>query len=167
MKRVAVIGPPGAGKSTFAKALASKTGLPLIHLDYYHLDSKHDYPHNHDAWNKLVLELAEQDEWIMEGNYGATYNERFNRADTIIYLDCPRRTAIASILKRRIKYHHKPRTEMPEDWKEKFDWGFIKYAWKFPGASTDKIKAHLHEQPTNKVVILKSREEAENYIKLI
>ena len=33
MQRVMIIGCPGAGKSTFARALAEKTGLPLIHLD--------------------------------------------------------------------------------------------------------------------------------------
>ena len=33
MKKVIVIGCPGSGKSTFAKALHNKTELPLYHLD--------------------------------------------------------------------------------------------------------------------------------------
>jgi adenylate kinase family enzyme len=33
IKKVLVIGSGGAGKSTFAKRLAAKTGLPLLHLD--------------------------------------------------------------------------------------------------------------------------------------
>ena len=33
MQRVLVIGISGAGKSTFSRALAARTGLPLIHLD--------------------------------------------------------------------------------------------------------------------------------------
>ncbi len=33
MKRVIVIGSPGAGKSTFARKLKDKTGLPLYYLD--------------------------------------------------------------------------------------------------------------------------------------
>ena len=33
MKRVMVIGCPGSGKSTFSRALHSKTGLPLFYLD--------------------------------------------------------------------------------------------------------------------------------------
>ncbi len=33
MKRVIVIGSPGAGKSTFSRRLRQKTGLPLYYLD--------------------------------------------------------------------------------------------------------------------------------------
>ena len=33
MKRAIVIGCPGAGRSTFARKLAAKTGLPLYYLD--------------------------------------------------------------------------------------------------------------------------------------
>ena len=33
MKRAIVIGSPGAGKSTFARKLKDKTGLPLYYLD--------------------------------------------------------------------------------------------------------------------------------------
>ena len=33
MKRIMIIGCPGSGKSTFARALAKKTGLPLHYLD--------------------------------------------------------------------------------------------------------------------------------------
>lgn len=34
--RIMVIGSGGAGKSTFARELAKRTGLPLIHLDMHH-----------------------------------------------------------------------------------------------------------------------------------
>ena len=33
MKRVAVIGSGGAGKSVFSRDLAKRTGLPVVHLD--------------------------------------------------------------------------------------------------------------------------------------
>ena len=33
MNKVIVIGCPGGGKSTFSRALAEKTGLPLYYLD--------------------------------------------------------------------------------------------------------------------------------------
>ena len=164
MKRVAVIGAPGSGKSTFARRLGEVTGLPVIHMDYYHLDSNYDYPHDHEAWNELVRKLIARDEWITEGNYGATYDERFNRADTIIFLDYPRRTYLNSIAKRRIKHHNKRRPEMPEDWKEKTDWKFMQYVLKFQNVSVPKIKVALSKQKAGKVLIFKSRKEADNYL---
>lgn len=33
MKKILVIGCPGSGKSTFARRLRDRTGLPLYHLD--------------------------------------------------------------------------------------------------------------------------------------
>lgn len=33
MKRVLILGSPGAGKSTFARKLQSKTKLPLVYMD--------------------------------------------------------------------------------------------------------------------------------------
>ena len=33
MKKVIIIGCPGAGKSTFARKLKDRTGLPLFYLD--------------------------------------------------------------------------------------------------------------------------------------
>ena len=41
MKRVIVIGSPGAGKSTFAGKLRDRTGLPLYYLDMiWHLSDR-------------------------------------------------------------------------------------------------------------------------------
>jgi adenylate kinase family enzyme len=36
MKRVMVIGSPGAGEATLARELAEKSGLPLVNLDQHY-----------------------------------------------------------------------------------------------------------------------------------
>jgi dephospho-CoA kinase len=38
-RRVVVTGLAGAGKSTFSRAFASKSGLPVIHLDLHFLEA--------------------------------------------------------------------------------------------------------------------------------
>lgn len=100
MKRVAVIGSPGTGKSTFAKQLAAQTGLPLIHLDYHYHDKKRGYPTNKEAWVAKTRELAQPDAWIIDGNFASTLVERLQMADTIFYFDMPTSLAISGIVKR-------------------------------------------------------------------
>ena len=47
MKRVLVIGPGGAGKSTMSVRIGEKTGLPVVHLDRYFWRS---------GWNRVTAE---------------------------------------------------------------------------------------------------------------
>lgn len=89
MKRVAVFGNAGGGKSTLAKRLAAITRLPLFPLDmikFRHGGSA--VPH--DDYLRAHREIVSQDEWIIDG-YGCTASswERFARADTLIYVDLP------------------------------------------------------------------------------
>ena len=36
MKRVMIVGQPGAGKSTIARQIGQRTGLPVVHIDKIH-----------------------------------------------------------------------------------------------------------------------------------
>jgi len=71
VRKVLVIGSGGAGKSTFARRLAERTGLPLVHLDLLYW---HDgwVPSANAEWDGVVARLVSQDDWIMDGNYGRT-----------------------------------------------------------------------------------------------
>ncbi len=67
MKRILIIGIPGAGKSTFAKRLAEKIKLPVIHLDQQYWKSGWVEPKGED-WEKRVEEVSSAAEWIIDGN---------------------------------------------------------------------------------------------------
>ena len=75
LRRVLVIGPGGAGKSTFAARLAQRTGLPLIHLDQHYWRAGWVEPSN-DEWLAKVDELVASERWIMDGNFGGTMERR-------------------------------------------------------------------------------------------
>ena len=66
MKRVAVFGNAGGGKSTLAKRLAETTGLPLHPLDLIQYE-----PGGGEAPREQYLqahaELLRRDEWIIDG----------------------------------------------------------------------------------------------------
>ena len=89
MKRVAVFGNAGAGKSTVAKRLSDITGLPWHALDIIQYRSKGGRIPG-DDYLKAHAALMRQDEWIVDG-FGCVDSawERFSRADTLVYIDLP------------------------------------------------------------------------------
>lgn len=86
MNRIAVIGCPGSGKSTFSRALHERTGLPLYHLDnvWWKPDRTHVTRGEFDAALSAILE---NDEWIVDGSYSRTFEPRVAACDTVILLD--------------------------------------------------------------------------------
>ena len=89
MKRVAVFGKPGGGKSTLSKKLAASTGIRLYPLDLIEYKKNGErvpldrYLEEHDK-------LIGSDSWIIEG-LGTldSFWDRVSAADTLIYVDLP------------------------------------------------------------------------------
>jgi adenylate kinase family enzyme len=103
MKRVAVFGNAGGGKSTLAKRLADLTRLPLYPLDMIQFRAGGGAV-PHDEYLKAHAELLRQHEWIIDG-FGCVASawERFAKADTLVYIDLPLITHHWWVTKRLIK----------------------------------------------------------------
>jgi len=69
-RRVVVTGMAGAGKSTFARQLSAKTGLPVIHLDVHFWKPGWVEPSDQE-WRDVQSKLLAGEEWIADGNYSA------------------------------------------------------------------------------------------------
>ena len=103
MKRVAVFGNAGGGKSTLGRRLAELTGLPFYSLDMIqYRPGGGKVPH--DEYLRAHAQLMQRDAWIIDG-FGCIESawERFARADTLVYIDLPLRTHFAWITKRLFK----------------------------------------------------------------
>lgn len=87
-RRVVVTGVAGSGKSTFALALARKTGLPIIHLDHHFWKPGWVEP-SEDEWRTVQQRVLAGDAWIADGNYSETLALRLRVADTLVVLDMP------------------------------------------------------------------------------
>lgn len=89
MKKVAIFGNTGGGKSTLAKELAKITNLPLITIDkVMYKPGGEQIPHA--EFLTVHSDLISRSEWIIDG-YGCVPSawERFAVADTLIYVDLP------------------------------------------------------------------------------
>ena len=105
MRRVEVVGPSCSGKTTTARRLAAVLGVPYIELDALH----------HDAgWTEAPAEVLQErvraaldaapDGWVVDGTYfGKLGSLVLDRADTIVWLDIPFRTAIRRVLWRTLR----------------------------------------------------------------
>lgn len=90
MQRVVILGRGGAGKSTLARALGSRTGLPALELDK-HFWQPGLLPLSRKAWRETQTGLACQQAWVMDGDLGPhdVLEARLTAADTVIVLDYP------------------------------------------------------------------------------
>ncbi|HXU60464.1 MAG TPA: adenylate kinase [Polyangia bacterium] len=112
MRRVAVFGNAGGGKSTLARKLADATGLPLYPLDLIQWRPG-DVAVPHDEYLAAHAEILRRERWIIDG-YGcrASAWERFAAADTLVYVDLPLATHYAWTTKRLFQGVSKT----PEGW---------------------------------------------------
>lgn len=131
MKRVLIIGSGGSGKSTLARRMHAVTGLPLVHLDRLYWRSGWQKTPK-DEWLAKIAEVTAADEWILDGNFDGTLDERLARADTVIFLDLPRYLCIYRVIKRRLTYRGTNRPDMSEGCDEKIDAEFLWWLMRYP-----------------------------------
>ena len=103
MKRVAVFGNAGGGKSTLARSLANLTSLPLYPVDMIQFrPGGGKVPH--DEYLRAHTDLLQRDAWIIDG-FGCVNSawKRFGAADTLVYIDLPLPTHFLWVTKRLFK----------------------------------------------------------------
>jgi adenylate kinase family enzyme len=100
MRRVSVIGPSCSGKTTVARRLAALLGVPHIELDGLHFGPNWAEASAEEMQERVRAALdAAADGWVVDGNYyGKLGPLVIDRADTIVWMDVPYRTAIRRVL---------------------------------------------------------------------
>jgi adenylate kinase family enzyme len=164
MERVAIIGPGGAGKSTLARQLGAALGIDVIHLDaLYWQPGWVETPKA--AWRERMGELVRAERWILDGNYGGTLDLRLATADTVIFLDLPRRTCLWRVLTRWARFRGRPRPDMAPDCPERVSWDFVKWIWTYPRARRPAVLRVLDEVADRTwVVRLRSPREVRAFV---
>ena len=164
MERILIIGCGGAGKSTLARQLGEKLGLPVVHLDrmFWNPGWVESAKEEFDA---RIMEELEKPRWIIDGNYSRTLGMRMQKCDTVIYLDFSRMACLWGVAKRVTTYHGKTRPDMGEGCPERLDWEFVKWIWNFNKKNRQKYYRILNEAEGVETVILKNRRMVKRFLK--
>ena len=99
--RILVYGVTGSGKTTLARKLGEKTGLPWHSVDDLTWDP---------GWQEVPLEvqrcriqaICDQPKWVLDTAYGAWREIPMAKVDLIVALDYPRWVSSYRLLKRSI-----------------------------------------------------------------
>ena len=163
MKKILVIGNTGAGKTTFAKELAEKTGLPLIHLDKIFWCGNWEHI-SEDELDEKLSEILSRDEWIIDGNYNRTLEYRLEFADTVFFFDLPTVTCLWGITKRIIKNHGKTRPDMGGNCPDSFRKAKELYKSTVTYNRRNRKKYYELLKKSENVIVFQTRKSARKYL---
>jgi adenylate kinase family enzyme len=165
MKKVAVFGNAGGGKSTLSKRLSEITGLPLYVLDKikYQSEGIEEYKHAHEK-------ILATDGWIIDG-FGCieTLWLRLKEADSLVFVDLPLYVHFWWVTKRLITGRFKP----PEGWPEKSSilkssLSSYRVLWLCHKYLTPKYREYIEqEQSTKNVHHIRSAEQISQFFEFI
>ena len=174
MQRVSVVGTSGSGKTTLAAALAARLGGEFLELDSV----------NHQAgwvplptpeFRRRVAAVAAGERWVIDGSYSSKVRDLvWARADTVVWLDLPKRTVMRRIVWRSFR-RAAGRVELwngnRERWQNLFrldpEQSILAWAWtrhavyreRYRTAQADPANAHL------RFIRLRTAGEAEELVR--
>ncbi|MBD2488353.1 adenylate kinase [Aulosira sp. FACHB-615] len=169
MKKVAVFGNAGGGKSTLSQKLSQITGLPLHVLDKIKFQpggaavAQEDYQQTHQ-------QILATDRWIIDG-FGSmeTLWPRLDEADTLVYVDLPLYVHFWWVTKRLITGYFQP----PEGWPQnspifKSSLSSYRALWLCHKYLTPKYRECIQQaQSTKNVYHIRSIQQISQFLELI
>lgn len=158
MKKAIILGCPGSGKSTFARKLRDATGIPLYYLDM--LWHKPDQTNvTREEFDQRLHEILIRDEWIIDGNYNRTIEERVRNCDTVFLFALPVDVCVEGARSRV----GTQREDLP--WvEEELDPEFHQFILDFRRDYLPEIYETLEKYCNREIIIFKSRNDTEKFL---
>ncbi|SOD90608.1 topology modulation protein [Streptomyces sp. Ag109_G2-15] len=163
MKKVAIVGCGGSGKSYLARQLGRILDAPVTHLDATFYD---------DAWNALPMEkfaalqrdLVAQPKWVIDGNYNSTLQIRLEACDTVVLMDVSTVAALYGIFSRQIRHGagHKG-----NGLHNRIHWAVIKYVATYRHKMRPRVMAKIQQFASDHadVVLLPNRRQTRRWLR--
>jgi adenylate kinase family enzyme len=150
MRRVSVVGTSGAGKSTLSRALSVALDTDCLELDsVYHQPDWVPLPR--EEFRRRVGDAVAGERWVIDGNYTSNVKDLiWARADTVVWLDLPKRTVMRRIIWRSFQRAAR-RVELwngnRERWRNLFsldkEESVVAWAWQTHAATRAKLEAAM------------------------
>jgi adenylate kinase family enzyme len=164
-KRIIILGPCGAGKSTLARRIGGRLDLPVVHLDVFNWNPGWVQTEA-SKFREQVAEAVKGDAWVMDGNYtGSHLDLRLSRAHAVIWLDLPRYIYFPRAVWRVIKYYRRVREDIGAGCPERIDVSFLKdWVWTYPMRARAKHAEIMESLPAGvRRIVLRSRAEVATF----
>lgn len=164
MQRIVILGCSGSGKSTLARRLGDKLGLPVVHLDalFWRPGWVESDPQD---FRDRVAQAVAGDRWVCDGGYSKTYDLRFPRADTVVWLERPRWLCLTRVTLRWLRHWRRSRPDMGPGCPEKVDLAFYAFIWTWEKRTRPKIEAGLARYaPATPRIVLDSDAAVEAFL---
>jgi adenylate kinase family enzyme len=102
--RARVVGVSGAGKSTFARALGRRLGVPALELDEVFWAAGWTLRDPDEGRQRLREFVAGPGcaGWVIDGNWNSRVFDLLDGADTIVWLDYSLRVAMGRVIRRTL-----------------------------------------------------------------
>lgn len=141
MQRIFITGNAGTGKTTLSKQVSELLGIKAYGLDKIVWSPGWQMASTVDRAIKIA-EITKKSSWIIDG----VSEVALKAADTIIFLDFPRKISYIRVMKRNWRYLFKSRPELPKNCPEiLIVKQLLKIIWNFPSYVRPSILKHLHE----------------------
>jgi len=163
MEKIAIIGSPGAGKTTLAKELGFLLKIKVFHLD--RMFWQHGWKgKSRDTRIDIVQGLVREKRWIIEGTYLHSSELRLDAADTIIFLDIPSLVCLQRIIKRHCEYRGCFRRDIPEGCTDKLTPLRMLKVLAFPLRDRRKLEQKLDNCQSKQIIYLRSGKEVKDFL---
>jgi adenylate kinase family enzyme len=154
MRRVAVIGCGGSGKTTLARRIGAALDLPVIHSDFYR-----------PGWEEAHPRLIDADAWVIDAMRLGTLDERLARADTVVFIDRSALACVWGVYRRRLRYRGGLHADGVADF---VNAEFLGWVVSFRRRVRPRVRELLTQhRATTRVVVLRSVREANSFVQAL
>jgi adenylate kinase family enzyme len=168
VRRIAVTGPAGAGKSRLADELGRLLGIRVLHLDA--LFWKPGWvPTPRDEFEAMQRRELAADSWIVDAQFDDMLPEWLQRADTVAFVDASPLTCFWRVSRRRLNRQASVGTPSSAGTEparfHRALWKFLRNQWRYRRTVRGELLAELgRERDGRRVVVMRRRNDVRSLL---